>query len=102
MTESVRPPESSSRLPLWGIALLGIGIAVLYRDVVPELVRAWGTDDNYSHGYLIPPIALYLIWERRHKWFAAPTGSSLFGLVVVIASLGFPAQWDPKLGIHVT
>jgi exosortase len=59
----------------------------LYRDVVPELVRAWGTDDNYSHGYLIPPIAAYLAWERREKFLAAPSRSSVFGLVVVLGSV---------------
>jgi len=68
-------------------ALVVAGRAVFYRDVVPELVRAWGTDDNYSHGYLIPPIAAYLAWERRRKFMEAPEGSSLFGLVVVLGSL---------------
>ncbi len=68
-------------------ALVVAGLAVLYRDVVPELVRAWGTDDNYSHGYLIPPIAAYLAWERRHKFLAAPSRSSVFGLVVVLGSV---------------
>jgi exosortase len=68
-------------------ALVVAGLAVLYRDVVPELVRAWGTDDNYSHGYLIPPIAAYLAWERRHKFLAAPSATSLFGLLVVLGSV---------------
>jgi exosortase len=68
-------------------AFVVAGLAVLYRDVVPELVRAWGTDDNYSHGYLIPPIAAYLAWERRHKFLAAPSRSSVFGLVVVLGSV---------------
>ena len=83
--------EKRTTLPPWRLivacALVMSGLAVLYRDVVPELVRAWGTDDNYSHGYLIPPIAAYLIWERRGKFMAAPSGSSLFGLVVVVGSL---------------
>ena len=75
------------RAYILGLGLVAIGLAVLYRDVVPELVRAWGTDDNYSHGYLIPPIAGYFAWERRHKFLAAPAGTSLFGLIVVLGSL---------------
>jgi exosortase len=81
-----RPANLSRGLLLAG-ALVIAGLAVLYRDVVPELIRAWGTDDNYSHGYLIPPIAAYLAWERRHKFMEAPQGWSLFGLVVVLGSV---------------
>ena len=41
--------------------------ALLYRGVIVKLVSDWATDDNYSHGFLIVPIALYLAWERRDK-----------------------------------
>jgi exosortase len=87
MSEPVATANPLNRHFLFGLTLVGIGLAILYRDVVPELVRAWGTDDNYSHGYLIAPIAAYLAWERRHKFLAAPAGSSLFGLVVVLGSV---------------
>jgi exosortase len=83
---SIRP-ENISRNVLVAGAFVIAGLAILYRDVVPELVRAWGTDDNYSHGYLIPPIAAYLAWERRKKFAAAPTGSSLAGLLLVLGSV---------------
>lgn len=81
-----RSESVSKNLVLAG-ALVVAGLAVLYRDVVPELVRAWGTDDNYSHGYLIPPIAAYLVWERRHRFLAAPSRSSVFGLLMVAGSI---------------
>jgi exosortase len=83
---SIRPENISKTVVIAGVLVVA-GLAVLYRNVVPELVHAWSTDDNYSHGYLIPPIAAYLAWERRHKFLAAPLGSSLFGLVVVVGSL---------------
>ena len=86
MTEPVRT-ALPNRVYVLGLGLVVIGLAILYRDVVPELIRAWGTDDNYSHGYLIPPIAAYLAWERRHKFLAAPAGTSVFGLIVVLGSL---------------
>jgi exosortase len=70
---------------LLGALVLG-GIAVLYRDVVQELVRAWSTDTNYSHGFLIPPIAAFLAWERRERFIAAPARPAIAGLVIVGAS----------------
>lgn len=68
-------------------ALVVAGLAILYRDVVPELIQAWGTDDNYSHGYLIPPIAAYLAWERRQQFAGTPVASSPWGLLLVLGSV---------------
>jgi exosortase len=87
MDRATRLPAGMSRNMVVAAALVIAGLAVLYRDVVPELVRAWGTDDNYSHGYLIPPIAAYFAWERRRKFLDAPARSNMFGLVVVLGSV---------------
>jgi exosortase len=59
----------------------------VYANVIVKLVRDWSTDDNYSHGFLIVPIALYLAWERRDSVLALPLAPSLSGLLVVLASL---------------
>lgn len=78
--------DTPGRLAL-SVLLVVTGLAVVYRDVVPELVKAWSTDDNYSHGFLIPPIAAYLAWERRQRFMAAPVHPSPVGLVVILGSL---------------
>jgi len=69
------------------LALIALGFAALYRDVLVKLVRDWSQDDNYSHGFLIVPIALYFAWERRDRLMAAPFKPSLLGLVAVILSV---------------
>ena len=61
--------------------------AFLYRDVIAKLVSDWATDDNYSHGFLIVPVALYLAWERRRRLLSAPMQPSLLGLIVILGSL---------------
>ena len=77
----------------WGIRdLLPIGsvlasVALLYAGVLRDLVRDWASDDNYSHGFLIVPIAAYLVWERRHVLRTAPRTPSVFGLVAVAVGL---------------
>ena len=76
-----------SKRVIFAGALVLAGIAILYRDVVPELIHAWSTDDNYSHGYLIPPIAAYLAWERRQLFLSAPIRPSAFGLIVILGSV---------------
>ena len=64
-----------------------VAILIVYWGVLYELVRAWYTDDNYSHGFFIVPLAAYFAWERRDLFASKPIKSSAFGLVVVAVSL---------------
>jgi exosortase len=65
-----------------GVGLVIAGVCLVYWQVFQRLVDAWIVDGNYSHGFLILPIALYFVWERRADLAAAPIRPSWFGLVV--------------------
>ena len=67
--------------------LVLVALLAVYWSVITGLISDWSTDDNYSHGFFIVPLALYFAWERRDKIAATPIAPSLFGLVVVIGSL---------------
>jgi exosortase len=68
--------------------LLAGSFAFLYQHVIAKLVHDWWIDENYSHGFLIVPLALYFAWERRDRFNAAARQPSILGLVLVIGSLG--------------
>jgi exosortase len=72
---------------LAAIAALSFGVVLVYWPVINKLVYDWGHDDNYSHGFLIVPLALYFVWERRARLDALPTRPAWFGLIVVAGSL---------------
>jgi exosortase len=72
---------------LVALALVALSFLLLYRDVIFKLIRDWSHDENYSHGFLIVPIAAYFAWERRDRLQAAPFKPSLLGLVVLIGSV---------------
>src|SRR5688572_15106626 len=61
--------------------------AFLYRDVVVKLVQDWATDDNYSHGFVVVPLAAYFAWERRQAVLMAPHRPSAFGLLIIASGL---------------
>jgi len=67
--------------------LLVVGIATVYWQVFRKLIFDWANDGNYSHGFLIVPIALYLAWERRAKLQSITPRPTWFGLVVVAGSI---------------
>jgi len=62
-------------------------LILVYWSVITGLVGAWSTDDNYSHGFFIVPLAAFFIWERRGVIAAAPMQPSPLGLAVVAGSL---------------
>jgi len=66
--------------------LVAAGFGLLYWPVIVKLVSDWYHDDNYSHGFLIVPLALYFVWERREKLRAIPVTPSALGLIVVAGS----------------
>jgi exosortase len=67
--------------------LLLAGLALVYWRVMQKLVYDWANDDNYSHGFLIIPMALYLAWERRERLQSLALQPSGFGLVVFGGSI---------------
>jgi exosortase len=75
-----------NRQTIAAAALIAIGVLILYADVLAKLLLAWRTDDNYSHGFFIVPIARYLAWERRDQLAAASARPSSLGLLIVLAS----------------
>jgi exosortase len=70
------------------VTFLAISFGVLYSTVAASLVHHWYIDDNYSHGFLIVPLAAYLAWERRQRLAATPPSPALFsGGIVVLGSV---------------
>ena len=79
---------TSNRSRLYAtVALLTGSFVLLYWQVIAKLVHDWGINENYSHGYLIPPLAAYLVWERRHVLMSAAPSRSWFGLVAIAGSV---------------
>jgi len=74
----------------WLLAALGLPAALFfsYRDVIERLVHQWSHSEDYSHGFLILPIALYLVWAKRAELRAVPIGSDWRGLSLVLAAIG--------------
>jgi exosortase len=60
---------------------------LLYWPILVKLVHDWATDDNYSHGFFILPLAGYFVWERRSRLAATPIRPALSGLIIIAAGL---------------
>jgi exosortase len=68
-------------------ALVCLAILGVYLPVLSSLVRQWASDENYSHGFILVPFALYFAWRKRRALAAAPVEPGIGGLAVVAVSL---------------
>jgi exosortase len=65
-------------------------IGTLYAAVIPDLASEWWTEESSSYGMLVPPMALYIAYQRRHITFAVPAQPDVRGLwLVALACLTF-------------
>ena len=79
---------TSRRLRALALACVLAGaILWMYGGILSSLVRQWASDDNYSHGFFVVPLALYFAWERRADLKAAPLKPSIAGVFLVAISL---------------
>lgn len=69
------------------IALLLSLWALAFIPVYPELVSDWLSHSDNSHGFLVPLIAGYFIWQRKERLKSAVIGHSMWGGVLLFTSL---------------
>jgi len=51
------------------------------------MVKDWSTNDNYSHGFLIPFIVGYMIWQKKEELSELLTKPSNWGLLIIAAGM---------------
>jgi exosortase D (VPLPA-CTERM-specific) len=85
---SSNAPAGVSPGLMWAAAasLVALSLALMFHDGAASMLHAWGRDE-YSYAYLVPPITLWLLWQRRDDLFAAEPSPSWWGVVVVACGL---------------
>jgi Transmembrane exosortase (Exosortase_EpsH) len=84
--------ETFTRLP-WQVRLAIAALAGLlwvYWPTLMELAGRWGSESQYSHGYLVPAFAVYLLWARR-QWLPTEFQPNAWGLPVLAGGVPFSA-----------
>lgn len=53
------------RCALLALALLILALTAIYFDTASGMVEIWIRSGTFTHAFLVPPITLWLIWEKR-------------------------------------
>ena len=102
-------PSDGSRRNAWPMALVILVVALaailfVYRDTALSMVEIWARSETFTHGFLVPPIALWLIWRirkdlapitpRPNAWFVlVPVAAGFCWLLAELAAVGVVSQF---------
>ena len=69
---SPKPGEPALRLHYWLIGAVLLFPFLAYWQTAASIVAIWDSSGTYAHGYVILPISLWLIWDRRADLVGVP------------------------------
>jgi exosortase len=86
--------------PFWRVLAISSAIIFAYATVLRKLGLDWWTDENYSHGLLIPFVIGYILWTSRERFKRQPVSPSVLwgGAAVVLAVF---ALWAGTAGAEL-
>ncbi len=72
----------------WGqLVALALPLVLLYHHIAVKLVTDWYNLPDFSHGFLIPFFALFLLWDKRDDIRRTPIEPSWAGAFLVVLGL---------------
>jgi exosortase A len=69
------------------IVIVAVLVVAVYHATFATLVRTWQSDENYSHGFLIPPVVAFLFFREWRRMVGAISRGALWGLAVIVVAL---------------
>lgn len=73
-------------VPVLAASLAVVGILALYWPTAASIVAIWIRSETFTHGFVIVPICLWLVWRRREILAAIPASPWWPGLGIVLAA----------------
>ncbi len=81
---SMQVPASSTKFAWQPIAWFGGLLVLCYAPILYRMGVQWANDENMGHGFFVPIIAGYIVWQRRADLLATPRQTNGWGLVLVV------------------
>src|ERR1700690_4087310 len=80
------PPRILSHLALLAI-LAFVACVAAFGSALLELVHRWNSQEEYSHGFLIPVVTAWLLWSRRDALRESVGQPGFAGPLVILLAL---------------
>jgi exosortase len=88
--ESGSSPVASPNLPVpryVALTVVALALGLAYAPNLRSLISIWNQDPNYSHGFLVIPVALVILWRRLVEGGSFTPRPSWWGWVGLVSVL---------------
>jgi len=73
---------------LWVCIIVAIAVMVgSFYTGIEAMIRSWDTQEEYSYGYMIPFLTLFLIWQKKDQIERVSFSGSWVGLLLVVMGI---------------
>ncbi len=84
MPESGAAVSPEARLPWKQLLWFGGLLIVCYAPILLRLARNWAADEDMGHGFFVPLVAGYIVWQRRAMLATLKPEPNYWGLVLIL------------------
>jgi exosortase len=78
------------------IVLTAVALLACYAPALRGMFDQWSSDEDMSHGFVVPILALWIVWKERERWRGLPAEPNRWGFAVLAAGAGL--QFVAALG----
>jgi exosortase A len=78
-------PRQSRRILVVLLAILLLALVWAYRTTVQSMVDTWYNDSAFTYGFVVIPISIWIIWERRSWLSRVSLTPSWLGVLIMLA-----------------
>jgi exosortase len=74
----------ATRVSWFVLAWLGALLLFSYAPVLWRLVQQWDSDPDMGHGFFVPVVAGFIVWQNRHELLLLTPSPNWWGLAIVL------------------
>lgn len=71
----------------WVPLLVALAVLLCYAPIWRGLLGQWASDEDMSHGFVVPLAIAWIVWRERNRWLKLTPQPSAWGFVLI--GLGF-------------
>ncbi len=77
-------PRSTHTNSWQPVAWFGALLVLCYAPILYRMGYQWAHDENMGHGFFVPLVAAFIVWQRRQRLLETPVRPNRWGLLLVI------------------